>query len=205
MRGRYGFYNEHANKQLSPIVSRFIIDSTPLDELRVIHRNPIGDNRGYLERLFCSDELKSVILNKSIVQINRTLTAKKGAVRGLHFQHPPYTEMKLISCLRGEIFDVAVDLRGDSPTFLNWHSVVLSETNHKTFIIPEGFAHGFQTLTENCELIYLHTAAYAPDAEAALNALDPLLAIDWPLSITELSPRDQQHAMLNSDFSGLSV
>ena len=186
-------------------MSRLPIQDTSIEGLQIIQRQPIGDDRGYLERLFCTDELRAVIGSRNILQINRTLTAKKGAVRGLHFQHPPYTEMKLISCLRGEIFDVAVDLRGDSPTFLNWHSVVLSETNHKTFIIPEGFAHGFQTLTENCELIYLHTAAYAPDAEAALNALDPLLAIDWPLSITELSPRDQQHAMLNSDFSGLSV
>ena len=81
----------------------------------------------------------------------------------------------------------------------------MSENNYRTFCIPEGFAHGFQTLTDNCELIYFHTAAYAPDSEAALNALDPLLAIDWPLSITELSFRDKQHAMLNSDFSGLLV
>ncbi len=107
--------------------------------------------------------------------------------------------------LRGEVFDVAVDLRKNSPTFLQWHAEVLTETNYKTFVIPEGFAHGFQTLTDECELLYLHTAAYDSKAEAGLNALDPRLAIAWPAPISEQSTRDQQHAMLTSDFSGLSI
>lgn len=186
-------------------MSRFIIEDTSIEGLQIIQRQPIGDDRGYLERLFCTDELGAFIGNRSIVQINHTMTSKAGTVRGMHYQQPPHAEMKLVSCLRGEVFDVIVDLREGSPTFLHWHGEVLSENNYRTFCIPEGFAHGFQALAENCELIYLHTAAYAPDAEAALNALDPLLAIDWPLSIKELSPRDQQHAMLNSDFSGISV
>jgi dTDP-4-dehydrorhamnose 3,5-epimerase len=150
--------------------------------------------------MFCSDELKPIIGQRSVVQINHTLTAKSGAVRGMHFQHPPHAEMKLISCLRGEVFDVAVDLRKDSPTFLQWHAELLNETNHKIFVIPEGFAHGFQTLTEGCELLYLHTAPYASDAEAGLNALDPRLAIAWPMPITERSVRDQQHAILTSEI-----
>jgi dTDP-4-dehydrorhamnose 3,5-epimerase len=186
-------------------MSRFTIGKTSIDGLHVIQRKPIGDERGYLERMFCSDELKSIIGERSIVQINHTLTAKAGTVRGMHFQHPPHAEMKLVSCLRGEVFDVAVDLRRDSPTFLQWHAEVLTEANHKTFVIPEGFAHGFQTLTDDCELLYLHTAAYAPDAEAGLNALDPRLAIAWPMPITERSPRDQQHAMPTSEFPGLSL
>jgi len=186
-------------------MSRFFIENTPIDNLQIINRQPIGDARGYLERLFCTDELKALIGNRSIVQINHTLTAKAGTVRGMHFQRPPHAEMKLVSCLRGEVFDVAVDLRKDSPTFLDWHAEVLTESNHKTFVIPEGFAHGFQTLAEDCELIYLHTAAYAPDAEAALNALDSRIAISWPMPITERSTRDKHHAMLNPDFSGLSV
>jgi dTDP-4-dehydrorhamnose 3,5-epimerase len=99
--------------------------------------------------------------------------------------------MKLVSCLRGEVFDVAVDRRQDSPTFLQWHAERLSADNHKTLAIPEGFAHGFQTLTADCELLYLHTAAYEPDAEDGLNALDPGLAIDWPLPISDRSVRDQ--------------
>jgi dTDP-4-dehydrorhamnose 3,5-epimerase len=186
-------------------MSRFVIENTPIEGLQIIERQPIGDARGYLERLFCTDELKALISNRSIVQINHTLTAKAGTVRGMHFQRPPHAEMKLVSCLRGEVFDVAVDLRKDSPTFLHWRAEVLNESNHKTFVIPEGFAHGFQTLTDDCELLYLHTAAYAPDAEAALNALDSRLGLLWPMPITERSVRDQHHTMLTPDFSGLSV
>ena len=186
-------------------MSRFVIDKTPIDGLQLVHRQLIGDGRGYLERMFCRDDLEPIIGQRSIVQINHSLTAKAGTVRGIHFQHPPHAEMKLVSCLRGEVFDVAVDLRKGSPTFLQWRGEILSEDNHSTFCIPEGFAHGFQTLIEDCELLYLHTAAYAPDAEAGLNALDPRLAIAWPMPIAERSARDQRHAMLTSEFSGLSL
>ena len=186
-------------------MSRFIIEDTSIEGLQIIQRQPIGDDRGYLERLFCTDELRAIIGSRNIVQINHTMTSKAGTVRGMHYQQPPHAEMKLVSCLRGEVFDVAVDLRECSPTFLRWHAEVLSESNHKTFVIPEGFAHGFQTLTQNCELLYLHTAAYEPKAEAGLNALDDQLSVKWPLSITERSLRDQQHPMLASEFSGLSV
>jgi len=184
---------------------RFKVVSEPLDVLQVIQRKPIGDDRGYLERIFCRDELKPIIGQRSIVQINHTLTEKAGTVRGMHFQYPPHAEMKLVSCLRGEVFDVVVDLRENSKTFLHWHGEVLTESNHKTFVIPEGFAHGFQTLTGDCELLYLHTAAYSPDAEAGLNALDPRLAIAWPMPIAESSERDQKHAMLTSEFIGLPL
>ena len=186
-------------------MSRLLSELTPIDCLKVIQRLPIGDDRGYLERMFCSDELKSIIGQRSIVQINHTLTAKVGMIRGMHFQYPPYAEMKLVSCLRGEVFDVAVDLRKGSETFLQWHAEVITEANHKTFVIPEGFAHGFQTLTDDCEMLYLHTAAYAPDAEAGLNALDPRMAIAWPLPSAERSPRDLQLAMLSCEFEGLSL
>ena len=186
-------------------MSRFVIEKTPIDGLHVIQRKPIGDERGYLERMFCGDELKPIIDKHSIMQINHTMTRKAGTVRGMHFQHPPQAEMKLVSCLRGEVFDVAVDLRKNSPTFLQWRAEVLTDRNHKTFVIPEGFAHGFQTLTDDCELLYLHTAAYAPDVEAGLNALDPRLAIAWPMPIAERSMRDQRHAMLTPEFSGLSL
>lgn len=186
-------------------MSRFAIKKTPINGLLVIHRKPIGDERGYFERMFCSDEFKPIIGQRSIVQINHSLTAKAGTVRGMHFQLPPHTEMKLVSCVRGEAFDVAVDLRKGSPTFLQWHGELITEANYKTFVIPDGFAHGFQTLTQNCELLYLHTAAYAPDSEVGLNALDPLLAIDWPMPIVERSERDQRHPMLTDEFSGLSL
>ena len=186
-------------------MSRFIIEKTPIDGLHLIQRKPLGDERGYLERMFCNNDLKSIMDQRHIVQINHTLTEKAGTLRGLHFQHSPHAEMKLVSCLHGEVFDVAVDLRKDSPTFLQWHAEVLTGTNHKSFVIPEGFAHGFQTLTDKCELFYLHTAAYDSDAEDGLNALDPRLAVTWPTPIVVRSARDQQYAMLTSDFLGLTI
>ncbi len=185
--------------------SRFDILDTPLQGLKLLQRKPIGDNRGYLERLFCAEELHALIPNKNIVQINCTMTDKRGTVRGMHFQNPPNAETKFVSCLRGEVFDVAVDLRQGSSTFLHWHAEALSADNHKALVIPEGFAHGFQTLTDHCELLYLHTAAYKPEAEGSLNAQDPMLAIRWPETIVELSLRDASHPMLTSDFSGVAV
>ena len=186
-------------------MSRFVIEQTPIAGLQVIQRKPIGDERGYLERMFCSEELQSIIGSRQIVQINHTKTVKMGTVRGMHFQHPPHAEMKLVSCLRGEVFDVVVDLREGSPTFLKCHAEILSEDNNKTFAIPEGFAHGYQTLSDDCELIYFHTTAYQPEAEAGLNAFDERLAIKWPLLIAERSKRDQQHPALADDFAGIKL
>jgi dTDP-4-dehydrorhamnose 3,5-epimerase len=179
------------------------VADTPLQGLKLIQRNPIGDHRGYLERMFCSEELRPLILGRSIVQINRTMTAKHGTVRGMHFQRPPYAETKIVSCLSGEVFDVAVDLRQGSPTFLRWHGEILSGANHKTLLIPEGFAHGFQTLRDNCEMLYFHTAAYQPDAEGGLNSQDSRLAIRWPEAVLELSPRDAGHPLVTEDFAGV--
>ena len=183
--------------------SRFQILDLPLAGLRVLQRNPIGDHRGFLERLFCSDELQMLAPYKHITQINHTLTASVGTVRGMHFQRPPHGEIKFVSCLRGEVFDVAVDLRHNSPTFLHWHAEVLSESNHKTLVIPEGFAHGFQTLTDNCEMLYFHTHSYHPEAEGGLNPQDPRLAITWPLAIAAVSDRDAAHPLLEKSFSGI--
>lgn len=184
---------------------RFDILDTPLQGLKLIQRKPIRDSRGYLERLFCADDLQALISGKGIVQINHTLTARHGTIRGIHFQRPPHAETKFVSCLRGEVFDVAVDLRQGSPTFLHWHAEILSGGNHKTLMIPEGFAHGFQTMTEDCEMLYVHTAAYQPGVESGLNAKDPRLNIRWPEVITELSPRDAAHPLVTEDFGGVAV
>ena len=183
--------------------TRFDLIDTPLAGLRVLQRKPLGDARGYLERLYCAEELQALVPDKAISQINHTLTANQGTVRGMHFQRPPSAEIKFVSCLRGEVFDVAVDLRDNSPTFLHWHAEVLSADNHKTLVIPEGFAHGFQTLSDDCEMLYFHTAAYARDAEGGLNAEDPRLAIQWPLPVVGLSPRDAEHPLLNDGFAGI--
>ena len=185
--------------------SHLVVKDTSLQDLKLIQRKPVADSRGYFERLYCADELKPIINGKCVVQINHTVTANRGTVRGMHFQHPPYAETKFVSCLRGEVFDVAVDLRKNSPTFLQWHAEILSANNHKTFLIPEGFAHGFQTLTEDCEMLYFHTAIYMHSAEGGLNARDPRLAISWPERIYELSPRDMAHPMLINGFSGVAA
>lgn len=184
--------------------SRFDTLDTPLSGLRLLQRKPIGDSRGYLERLFCSEELQSLAPGKHFAQINHTLTVNRGTVRGMHFQHPPHAEVKFVSCLRGEVFDVAVDLRHNSPTFLHWHAELLSADNHRTLVIPEGFAHGFQTLTDDCEMLYFHTAAHQSGAEGGLNPQDPRLAIQWPLPVAGLSPRDAAHPLLGDDFTGMA-
>jgi len=187
------------------MASRFDFTATILNDLFVVQRKVIEDDRGFLSRFYCAEEFSQAGMNKPIVQINHTLTRKKGAVRGLHFQHPPHAETKLVSCLKGEIWDVAVDLRSDSPTFLQWHAEILSAANRKSLLIPEGYAHGFQALTDNCELIYLHTAAYHPESEGALNATDPKLGIAWPLAITEISDRDRNHKLIEQSFQGITV
>ncbi len=185
--------------------SRFDIASTPLSGLKVLTRKRIGDSRGWFERMFCVSELQDVLGTRSLLQINRTLTQQQGCVRGMHFQHVPSAEMKFVSCLQGEVFDVAVDLRSGSATFLQWHAEVLSADNFKTFVIPEGFAHGFQTLTDDCEMSYLHTAAYDPASERGMSPLDPVLAIDWPLPITEMSARDAGHSLIAAGFTGVRL
>lgn len=184
-------------------MSRFNIVDLPLDGLRRVERKMLGDNRGFLSRIFCAEELGRAGWNKPIAQINHTYTAKRGTVRGLHFQCSPHAEMKLVSCLRGEVWDVAVDLRAASPTFLQWRAERLSAENGFALLIPEGFAHGFQALSNDVELLYCHSSPYVPEADAGLNVQDPSLAITWPLPIVELSARDSQHTLLNEQFSGL--
>ena len=186
-------------------MSRFTIHHTPIVGLYELVRQPLGDERGFLERLFCQETLDPLLSGKAIRQINRTLTRKEGTVRGLHFQYPPQAETKIVTCLKGTVWDVAVDVRQGSPTFLQYHALVLSEDNARSFLIPEGFAHGFQTLTPDCEMLYFHTADYQAEAEGAINALDPRLAINWPQPITERSARDQGHPMLTEDFLGIDL
>jgi dTDP-4-dehydrorhamnose 3,5-epimerase len=186
-------------------MSRLAITALALDGLKSIERMPIGDQRGSLTRLFCANELAEAGWNLPIAQINHTQTSHKGAIRGLHFQRPPYAEMKLVTCIRGRIWDVAVDLRRDSRTFLQWQAKELSAENNQALLIPQGFAHGFQALTDDVELIYFHTMFYHSEAEAGLNVFDPALAVEWPLSVTNLSARDESFSMIDSNFVGVEV
>ena len=129
----------------------------------------------------------------------------KGAIRGLHYQHPPHAETKIVNCLRGKVFDVAIDIRRGSPTFLKWHGEILSAENKTGLYIPEGFAHGFQTLTEECELLYLHDTCYESTAEDGLNFLDPHFDISWPLMPTDCSNRDKNFSLINNSFAGVVI
>jgi dTDP-4-dehydrorhamnose 3,5-epimerase len=179
--------------------------STSIAGLVVVETMPLIDNRGAFARLYCERELARVIGERRIVQINHSRTTSIGALRGLHYQRPPNAEMKLVRCTKGRVWDVAVDLRQNSPTFLRWHAEELTAINTRMMVIPEGFAHGFQTLEPGSELLYLHTAFYTLGAEGGLRHDDPRLAIRWPLSVTDLSRRDAAHPFIDSDFSGLAL
>lgn len=182
---------------------RFSTIATPLDGLVVVERQRLQDERGFFSRFFCADELGPSGFDRPVAQINHTLTRRRGAIRGMHFQSPPHGEVKLVSCLRGSVFDVAVDLRCDSPTFLRWHGEMLSADNAKSLLIARGFAHGFQTLDNDCELLYLHSAPYVATAEGALHHADPALAIHWPLPVADVSERDRHHPFITPQFTGL--
>lgn len=181
------------------------IKVTPLAELIVVETLPHVDSRGQFERLYCEHELKSLVRSRKIVQINHSRTTAVGAVRGMHFQMPSNAEMKLVRCLKGRVWDVAVDIRRGSSTFLHWHAEELSAANSSMMIIPEGFAHGFQVLEPDSELLYLHTACYTPAAESGLKFDDPLLDIAWPLEPTDVSPRDLRHPKIDNHFKGIEV
>jgi dTDP-4-dehydrorhamnose 3,5-epimerase len=179
-------------------MSRFIITDLAIDGLKLIERQRLGDNRGFLSRIFCSDDLARAGWRMPIAQINHTCTNRRGTVRGLHYQKPPYREMKLVSCIRGEVWDVAVDLRPDSPTYLQWHAESISAENNRALLIPEGCAHGFQALSDDVELLYCHSAAYCSSAETGVNVCDPKLSIKWPISSACLSNRDAEFPMIDT-------
>ena len=181
------------------------VKNLPLAGLKLIERQRLCDARGFLSRLFCSAELELAGWEKPIAQINHTFTAHRGTIRGLHYQNSPHCEMKLVSCIRGEVWDVAVDLRANSTSFLQWHAQILSAENCHAMLIPEGFAHGFQSLTDDVELLYLHTEQYSPQSEAALHFNDQPLCINWPLAVTEISERDKAHSQLTPEFKGISL
>lgn len=178
--------------------------ATEIPGLMLIQSERFRDDRGEFLRWFCADELASVLGGRAIMQANHSLTRRSGSLRGLHYQRPPYQEIKLVRCLRGKIFDVVVDLRHDSPTFLQWRGFELDDSRDTSLLIPEGCAHGFQTMADNTELLYLHTSPYTPSHEAGIRYDDPRLGIDWPMSVTDISQRDRNHPLLNESFEGFA-
>lgn len=179
-----------------------IINETGFQGLFIIENIPLQDERGLFSRVFCKKELFQ-ICKKEIVQINHSVNNKKGTIRGMHYQVSPYAESKLIRCIQGSVFDVAIDLRKNSKTFLKWFGIVLSKDNWKMIFIPEGFAHGFQTLEANTELLYHHTGYYSPEYERGLNFNDPVININWEIEQFTCSEKDLHLPLITNNFIGL--
>jgi len=177
--------------------------NTKLTGLYLIELEPFQDERGEFYRVLCKNELKEIGHKKEIVQINFSKTIRKGVIRGMHFQYPPRSEIKIVKCLKGSIFDIAIDLRKKSPTFLQWHGELLSSKNLKMMYIPEGFAHGFQALEDNVEVIYFVSEFYSPEFEGGVKFNDPKINIKWPLKITLISKKDKNLKLLDSTFEGI--
>lgn len=167
----------------------------------LVRRTGFRDQRGTFTRLFAREDLEPVGWTGDVVHINHSRNIAAGTVRGLHIQRPPHAEMKLVTCIRGTIWDVAVDMRKDSPTRFAHVAVELSAETGTALLIPEGFAHGFQTLTDDVELIYLHSAAYAPDAADGCRPDDPALAINWPMPMLKLSDADMAWPLISRELA----
>ena len=182
-----------------------VFNKTLIEGVYEIKLSPFKDDRGEFSRIYSGEELKEIGINKPITHVNHSLTLNKGTLRGIHFQHPPHSENKLIRCIKGKVFDVAVDLRVHSKTFLKWVSIILSPWDYNMIVIPEGCAHGFQTLEDDCELIYFHTASYNAESEGALKYDDPFLNIQWPLPAINVSQRDLNHPFLDANFTGIKL
>lgn len=168
---------------------------TPLDitGALILDPEPIVDSRGFFATMWSADEFLRLGMNPHLEQASLSFNARKGTVRGMHFQAEPHSEAKLVRCQVGAIFDVVLDLRRDSPTYRRWAGIMLSAENRRMLTIPEGCAHGFQTLTDGAEVFYLVSKAYAPESARGVRWDDPAFAIAWPESVTCLSDRDRAH------------
>lgn len=169
---------------------------TPLEGAFVVEPEPISDERGFFARSFCQNEFRAHGLDSAAAQCNISFNSKCGTLRGLHFQAKPHEETKLVRCTRGAIWDVIVDLREGSPTCYRWFSAELSSDNHRALYVPVGFAHGFQTLVDNSEVLYLMSEFYHPESARGLRWDDPVFGITWPHGNPVLSPRDQSYPLL---------
>ncbi len=176
-----------------------------LDGAFIVESEPYRDERGSFFRSWCKNEFFQHGLPTKICQCNISTNRTKGTIRGLHFQKAPYQEAKFIRCTRGSIFDVMVDIRPDSPTFLQWAGYELSEKNYKALFIPEGFAHGYQTLVDNTEVFYQVNEFYHPEAACELRWDDPALGIEWPLDSISISEKDAQAPLSSELFSDIKV
>jgi dTDP-4-dehydrorhamnose 3,5-epimerase len=179
-----------------------LFHETLLKGAYTIELTPFSDDRGLFARTFCKREFAAIGHQKEFVQFNHSRSNFQGTLRGMHYQRAPYAEIKLIRCIRGSVLDVIIDLRPQSPTFLQHIGVELSAENMRMIYVPEGFAHGFQTLEDQTELIYHHTSFYAPEHEGGIRYDDPRINIQWPLEVTVISEKDQKHPFISDSFVG---
>ncbi|MCX7632622.1 MAG: dTDP-4-dehydrorhamnose 3,5-epimerase [Turneriella sp.] len=164
---------------------------TPLKDAFIIELEKRGDERGFFARAFCVKEFDAHGIDRNVVQINNSLSVQKYTLRGMHYQLPPHAETKIVRCIRGALYDVILDLREDSPTFGQWFAAELSAENRNMMVVPKGFAHGFLTLEDNTEALYLVTEFYAPQAERGLRYNDPRFGIKWPHEPAVISDKDR--------------
>ncbi|ASJ75310.1 dTDP-4-dehydrorhamnose 3,5-epimerase [Granulosicoccus antarcticus] len=170
--------------------------ATKLDGAWIVELDRLEDERGFFARSFCQRELDKMGMNSSVVQSNLSFNVSKGTLRGMHYQVAPAEETKLVRCTRGSIVDVIVDMRPDSPTYREHIAVELSAENHRSLFVPANFAHGFQTLEDNTEIMYMVSGFYTPDCERGLRFNDPSLNIQWPLPVDQVSDKDAQWPLL---------
>jgi len=176
---------------------------TPLQDAWLVEPTGRQDERGFFARVFCVDEFGAAGLETNYVQINNSLSRKAGTLRGMHYQLPPAAEVKVVRCIRGAFWDCIVDLRPDSPTFARWFGVTLSAENRSMLYVPRGFAHGFITLTDDAEALYLVSDAYAPERERGLRWDDPFFGIEWPREPIELSAKDKAWPSFDPEYHGI--
>ncbi|MDI7862351.1 dTDP-4-dehydrorhamnose 3,5-epimerase [Rhizobiaceae bacterium n13] len=169
-----------------------IFHDTPLAGAHLVELEKRGDDRGFFARFYCQREFEAAGLNPIFVQLNNSLTVQRGTLRGMHYQLPPAAEVKVVRCIQGALYDVIADLRPQSPTYGQWFGAELSAENRLMMYVPQGFCHGFVTLTDNAEALYMSSAFYSPDHERGIRYDDPWLGIEWPVELKELSEKDQR-------------
>lgn len=171
-------------------------EDSNFEGLKIITRNVHSDSRGNFYKIFSFDDIKSFGWHENVMQVNFSQTLEKGTIRGMHMQFSNYAEYKLVTCIKGSIFDVAIDLRKESRTYLDYFSINLDENNKKSLLIPPGFAHGFQVIDSDSQIIYTHSKTYNKDFEGGIRATDPDINIKWPLKVSGLSNRDNELPLL---------
>jgi dTDP-4-dehydrorhamnose 3,5-epimerase len=181
------------------------MNKTIIEGAAEIETSPILDSRGSFTRFFCQDELSMLNYGQPIEQINCSLTKKAGTVRGLHFQYPPKSEDKVVMCISGSVYDVMVDIRKNSATYCKWHSAILDSSKMNMVYIPKGLAHGFQTLEDNCRILYFHTEFHAPQLEGGFRFDSLSLNIPWPQDISDISKRDRELKIFEPEIDGIQL